>query len=53
MRHGRNPDETLTEAEFLAASLMANDLVDRETVNAIRRQFRHVVRRALPPGIVI
>ena len=50
VRHGRNPDETLTEAEFLAAALMSNDLVDRETLNAIRRQYRHVVRRALPAG---
>lgn len=36
--------------QFLAAALMANDLVDRETVNAIRRQFRHIVRKALPEG---
>ena len=50
VRHGRNPEETLTEAEFLAAALMSNDLVDRETVNAIRRQYRHVVRKALPRG---
>ena len=50
VRHGRNPDESLTEAEFLSACLMANELVDRETVQAIRRQFRHVVRKALPAG---
>ena len=50
VRHGRNPDETLTEAEFLAAALMANGLIDRETIDAVRRQYRHVVRKALPAG---
>ena len=30
---------------------MANELVDRETVQAIRRQFRHVVRKAMPAGV--
>ena len=44
----RVPRGRLTEAEFLSAVLIANELVDSDTLHAIRRQFRTVVRRALP-----
>ena len=39
-----NPEETLTEAEFLIAVLKDNDIVDDLTVTAIRLQFAHIVR---------
>merc|ERR1719440_1882913 len=39
-----NPEETLTEAEFLISVLKDNDIVDDMTVKAIRKQFAHIVR---------
>ena len=39
-----NPDETLTEAEFLISVLKDNNIVDDMTVNAIRLQFAHITR---------
>jgi len=39
-----NPDETLTEAEFLISVLKDNGIVDDLTVNAIRLQFAHITR---------
>ena len=39
-----NPDETLTEAEFLISILKENGIVDEITVTAIRLQFAHIVR---------
>jgi len=39
-----NPDETLTEAEFLISVLKDNDIVDDMTVKAIRKQFEWLVR---------
>ena len=39
-----NPEETLTEAEFLISVLKDNDIVDDLTVNAIRLQFAHITR---------
>jgi len=39
-----NPDETLTEAEFLISVLKDNGIVDDMTVNAIRLQFAHITR---------
>jgi len=39
-----NPDETLTEAEFLISVLKDNGIVDDITVNAIRLQFAHITR---------
>jgi len=39
-----NPDETLTEAEFLISCLKENDIVDDMTVKAIRLQFAHITR---------
>eukprot|EP00930_Biecheleria_cincta_P001147 TRINITY_DN10230_c0_g1_i1.p1 TRINITY_DN10230_c0_g1~~TRINITY_DN10230_c0_g1_i1.p1 ORF type:complete len:354 (-),score=31.31 TRINITY_DN10230_c0_g1_i1:97-1158(-) len=46
VRNGRNPDFSLREAEFLVAVLLANDILDSDTLNAIRRQFRNMVRNA-------
>ena len=39
-----NPDETLTEAEFLISVLKENAIVDDMTVSAIRKQFAHITR---------
>jgi len=39
-----NPDETLTEAEFLISVLKENGIVDDLTVKAIRLQFAHITR---------
>merc|ERR1719313_3341443 len=39
-----NPDETLTEAEFLISVLKDNGIVDELTVRAIRLQFAHITR---------
>ena len=39
-----NPDETLTEAEFLISVLKDQGIVDDMTVTAIRLQFAHIVR---------
>eukprot|EP00964_Phaeocystis_antarctica_P000299 scaffold159_cov60-Phaeocystis_antarctica.AAC.1 len=39
-------DETLTEAEFLISVLTEYSLVDAETINSIRQQFKYVVRYA-------
>ena len=39
-------DETLTEAEFLISVLTDYSLVDAETINSIRQQFKYVVRYA-------
>ena len=39
-----NPDETLTEAEFLISVLVDNGIVDDMTVHAIRLQFAHITR---------
>lgn len=39
-----NPDETLTEAEFLISVLKENGIVDDLTVRAIRLQFAHITR---------
>lgn len=39
-----NPDETLTEAEFLISILKDNGIVDDITVMAIRLQFAHITR---------
>ena len=39
-----NPDETLTEAEFLISVLKENSIVDDMTVAAIRKQFEHITR---------
>jgi len=39
-----NPDETLTEAEFLISVLKDNGIVDDLTVRAIRLQFAHITR---------
>ena len=45
MRHPQpNPDETLTEAEFLIAVLKDKGIVDELTVTAIRLQFAHITR---------
>ena len=41
-----NADETLTEAEFLISVLTEYSLVDAETINSIRQQFKYVVRYA-------
>ena len=42
----RRVDETLTEAEFLISVLIDYSLVDAETINSIRQQFKYVVRYA-------
>ena len=39
-----NPEETLTEAEFLISVLKENSIVDDMTVKAIRKQFEHITR---------
>ena len=39
-----NPDETLTEAEFLISVLKEKGIVDDMTVQAIRLQFAHITR---------
>jgi hypothetical protein len=39
-----NPEETLTEAEFLISVLKANDLVDDDTLLSIRLQFARITR---------
>ena len=39
-----DPDESITEGEFLIMILQREGLVDADTVTAIRRQFRHLVR---------
>ena len=39
-----NPEETLTEAEFLISVLKDNGIVDDITVRAIRLQFAHITR---------
>ena len=39
-----NPEETLTEAEFLISVLKDNDLIDDMSVQAIRLQFAQLVR---------
>ena len=39
-----NPDETLTEAEFLISVLKDKGIVDDMTVQAIRLQFAHITR---------
>ena len=39
-----NPNETLTEAEFLISVLKDKGLVDDLTVQAVRLQFAHIVR---------
>ena len=36
-----DPDESITEGEFLIMILQREGLVDEDTVTAIRRQFRH------------
>ena len=43
-----DPDESLTEAEFLVAVLTRRDLVDAQTLMAVRRQFQEVVRLGVP-----
>jgi len=45
-----NPDETLTEAEFLISCLKENDIVDDMTVKAIRLQFAHITRHDTTQG---
>lgn len=45
-----NPDETLTEAEFLISILKDNGIVDEITVTAIRLQFAHIVRHDTSSG---
>jgi len=39
-----NPEETLTEAEFLISVLKDKEIVDDMTVKTIRQQFAHIVR---------
>mmetsp|Transcript_34391 Transcript_34391/g.85751 ORF Transcript_34391/g.85751 Transcript_34391/m.85751 type:complete len:488 (+) Transcript_34391:67-1530(+) len=39
-----DPDETLTEAEFLISVLKSHDLVDEPTLTAIRHQFHNLTR---------
>jgi len=39
-----NPEETLTEAEFLISVLKDKGIVDELTVQAVRLQFAHIVR---------
>ena len=39
-----NPDETLTEAEFLISVLKDKGIVDELTIQAVRLQFAHIVR---------
>ena len=39
-----DPDETLTEAEFLISVLKDKGIVDELVVRAIRLQFKHIVR---------
>ena len=39
-----DPNENITEGEFLIMILQREGLVDSDTVTAIRRQFRHLVR---------
>ena len=41
-----NADETLTEAEFLISVLTEYSLVDAETINSIRQQFKYCTRYA-------
>lgn len=41
-----DPDETLTEAEFLISVLKSHDLVDEPTLMAIRQQFTTLTRRS-------
>ena len=43
-----DPDESITEGEFLIMILQREGLVDHDTVTAIRRQFRHLVRHGDP-----
>ena len=46
-----DPNETLTEAEFLVAVLLDHGLVDEQALSAIRRQFRHLTQGSDPPSI--
>ena len=41
-----NPEENITEAEFLVNVLTEHGLVDVETLVAVRAQFQHLVRHA-------
>ena len=45
-----NPDETLTEAEFLISVLKEEGLVDEMTITAIRLQFQHITRHDTGPA---
>lgn len=40
-----NPEETLTEAEFLIGILKEKGLIDEDTLTTIRQQFRECTRR--------
>ena len=42
---GSHADETLTEAEFLIRILKKHNCVDEETLTAVRRQFKTLLRR--------
>jgi len=41
---GGDPDESITEGEFLVMVLQRQGLVDSDTITAIKRQFRQLVR---------
>ena len=40
-----DPDATMREADFIIAVLRSRELIDVETIDAIRAQFRGIVRR--------
>ena len=45
-----DPDESITEGEFLVYVLVRRGIVDEQTIAAVRRQFRELVREGGDPN---